>query len=446
MPEVVDVAISDLLLDSRNARLRDEQPSQQATALSLAEQQGARLVRLAEDIVKNGLDPTALPAIIPTPDQKKRYVILEGNRRVLALKALETPSLVTPALDSGLQKRFNRLADLYEGNPIESIACALFESEEAARHWVVLRHTGQNEGIGLVEWGADEKDRFAARHGTRSPAGQVLDFVDKHGSLSEAAAKSTTGIITSLKRLLNTPEVRERLGVEQIEGQLYSRFPAKEVAKGLSHVVEELKTGRVRVGDIYHAEQRQGYAKKLPKSVLPDPATERDEPLALSDLTTAPPPKRRPRRRRKPPAERTSVIPRNCHLDIDPPRINSIYNELLSLNLEQYPNACSVTLRVFVELSVDHYLDTKGLMSDRARRDAPLAKRLKAAATELKKQKQINAQLETAIKRVADSPYLLAASTVTFNQYVHNAYVYPKPNELRAAWDELQPFMEKLWP
>lgn len=442
MPEIVEIPVADLLLDDKNARLRDEQPSQQATALALAKQQGVRLVNLAEDITKDGLDPTSLSAVVPTGDQKKRYVVLEGNRRLLALKALETPSLVAPSLDAGSQKRLNRLAEQHSSNPIESIQCVLFDSEAEANHWLQLRHTGQNEGVGLVEWGAEEKDRFNARHGSRLPAGQALDFVEKHGSLSEAAAKSPTGIITSLTRLLNTPEVRERLGIEQIEGQLYSTFPATEVAKGLTHVVEKLKTREVRVGDIYHAEQRRKYAKRLPK---PDPTKESGKLVSLSDLSTAPPPKKPRRRRKKPPAERTSLIPKDCHLDIDPPRINAIYNELLSLSVELYPNACSVTLRVFVELSVDHYLVSKKLHTD-GQRGVPLAKRIKAAAAQLKKDGLINAQLEKAIKRVADSSLLLAASTVTFNQYVHNEYVYPKASELRAAWDELQPFMEKLWP
>jgi hypothetical protein len=443
LAEVVEIPIADLLLDSGNARLRDEQVNQQSTAISLARQQGPRLVNLAEDIVREGLDPTTLPAVIPTRDQKKRYVVLEGNRRLLALKALETPSLVAPALDSSAQKRLNRLSETYSDDPIESLWCVLFPSEDEARHWIELRHTGQNEGVGLVEWGADEKDRFQARHGTRSPAGQALDFVEKHGSLSEAAQKSPTGIITSLTRLLNTPEVRERLGVEQIQGQLYSPFPAKEVAKGLTKIVEDLKTGTVRVGDIYHGEERREYAKSLSKKDLPDPRTKSEKLVALSDLSSAPPPQKERRRKKKPPGERTSLIPRDCHLEIDPPRINSIYNELLSLNIEQYPNACSVSLRVFVELSVDHYVQSKGLAG---KQTDPLAKKMKTVAGDLRRKGLINQQLEMAIRRVADGSMLLAASTVTFNQFVHNRYVYPKPTELRSAWDELQPFMEKVWP
>jgi hypothetical protein len=50
------------------------------------------------------------------------------------------------------------------------------------------------------------------------------------------------------------------------------------------------------------------------------------------------------------------------------------------------------------------------------------------------------------MEKVADGQSVLAASVPTFHLYVHNQYVFPKPSELYAAWDEMSPFMEKLWP
>lgn len=451
MPELVDIDVSDLLLDQRNARLSEEQPSQAATALALAKAQGSRLVSMAEDIAQSGLDPTTYPAVVATGDQKKRYIVLEGNRRVLAIKALETPSLVLPALDSPSQKKLSKLANDTSRPPIETVACVLFNDEDEARHWIELRHTGQNDGVGLVEWGAEEKDRFSARHGNRSTAGQAMDFVKKFGALSEEAEASRTGVLTSLQRLLNTPEVRKTLGLDQVQGKLYAEYPLEEVAKSLSQVVDDLKTGRVKVGQIYHAPDRKKYADSFPRNKRPKRSTRLSTPVELDDLVSGatdpkPPPKRQRRKPKPSNQARTTVIPKNCHLNIAPPRINEIYNELLSLNLEQYPNASSVTMRVLIELSVDHYLDAKSLMSEPDRRNSPLAKRLKKVAAHLKTNGEIPAQLETAIKRVADGSQLLAASTTTWNQYVHNQFVFPKPSEVRTAWDELQPFMERLWP
>lgn len=84
-------------------------------------------------------------------------------------------------------------------------------------------------------------------------------------------------------------------------------------------------------------------------------------------------------------------------------------------------------------------------MSENQRRNTNLARRLKTAADDLKQKGEIDAQLRDAVYRIADNPRELAPSAMTFNQYVHNEHVYPRAGELRTAWDELQPFIEKLW-
>lgn len=450
MAEIVDIALSDLLVDPRNARLKEEQPSQPTAIIALARQQGRRLLQLAEDIVQFGLDPTTLPAVIPTADQRTRYTVIEGNRRVVALKALETPSLVYSVYDSAGQKRLHQLSQKFLKAPVSIVKCVLFESEQELQHWVTLRHTGQNDGVGLVEWGADEKDRYGARHGKRSAAGQVLDFVEKAGTLGQDALQSQKGIITSLTRLINTPAVRERLGIELVDGEVATWYPPAEVVKGLTRIVADLRTGRVPVGKIYTAEDRAKYVERLPQSVLP---TKRTRLKALKPLTGAESSsslaakvrQQKQRRRALPRRDRTALIPKSCVLNISPPRINGVYNELLSLSVDQYSNACAVAMRVFLELSVDNFLEHHQLMTADQRRNVALAKRMKVAAGSLKKKGAIDGQLEDAVKKMADSPNVLASSIVTFNQYVHNRFVFPKPTELRTAWDEVQPFMEKLW-
>lgn len=146
MPEIVDVDVSSLLFDTSNARYADEPNSQQAAAVGLAEKHGDHVVQLARDIVEHGMDPLALPAAIASGDTRKRYVLLEGNRRLSAVKALEPPTLIAGALSSAQAKRLSDLSKRYQRQPITSFKCVLFESEDAARHWPFIRHTGH--GIG----------------------------------------------------------------------------------------------------------------------------------------------------------------------------------------------------------------------------------------------------------------------------------------------------------
>ncbi len=382
-------------------------------------------------------------------DTRKRYRVLEGNRRLLAIKALETPTLISPVLSSAASNRLTALSARYAKKSIASIACALFESEEEARHWIFLRHTGENKGAGLVTWGSEEKARFEATHtGKKKPAVQVIEFVEAHGSLSAAAQSSKQRIQTNIERLVETTAVREKLGIDVVEGEVVSLYPLEEVVKGLTRIVEDLKTKKVTVTDIYHAKQREEYVDGFSRSALPRKKTALDQPVILGDLTAG----RRPRKvkapskpKRKKSASRTAVIPAGG-LNISPPRINAVYNELLTMNAEQYPNACSVLLRVLVELSVDHYLEDKKAMTEHKIDHEPLKVRMKATARHLKENGSISNSLKRAVNAMADGQSVLSPGLPNFNQYVHNKYTFPKPSELYLAWDELTPFMEKLWP
>jgi hypothetical protein len=449
MAELVQIAVSDLLLDGDNARLIERGNTQQEIALILARQAGDHVIKLAADIVEYGMDPTALPAVVATDDRRKRYKVLEGNRRVLALKSLETPALITAELSRSTAKRLNELSAKYAKHPIEWVRCALFEDEAGPQHWIWLRHTGQNDGAGLVTWGSDEQDRYKARHsGKRTPHGQIIDFVDGLGELSPEALESSLKITTNVERLLSNPTFRQKAGLDIVDGDVVSWYPKEEVKKSLLRLVEDLKRGTFKVPDLYTAEQRVAYAEQIPSAARPKRSTRLKEPVVLADLTAN---VQTPRKaaakkvsRPRPDRARTTVIPASAKLNVPPPRINAIYNELTSLNAEQYPNACSVLLRVFLELSVDHYIDDKQVTV--VGNNPKLATRLKAVGEHLFNQHKIPKALKVAIERVADGKFLVAASTVTFNQYVHNQYVFPKPRELYDAWDELAAFFEKLWP
>ncbi len=447
MQELVPVNIVDLILDQSNPRLIEEQSTQQATILAIAAKDPTKYLKLAQDIVEHQLDPTALLAVVATGDERKRYKVLEGNRRVAVLKGLETPAIVMRAFDGTRQKVMNGMSAVYAKNPIKEIQCVLFETEEEAKRWIELRHTGEMEGAGLVEWGPDEKDRWAARHGKRRPAGQLIDFVNKEGLLSPKALRSTQPVFTNVHRLLSSREVRNRVGIDIINGKIYRWYPRKEVAKSLTKIVEDLKTLKIKVKNVYHAVDRAGYARKFPKASLPKKSTRFKELQPLEGPLEAgirlKPSRVRRKRPRKPGP--TGLIPLECRLNISTPRINNIYLELKDISLDSYPNICSVGFRVFVELSVDSYILRRSLMPADKRKSTPLAKRIKVVAMHLFDKEKIDDQLRDAIVRIAESKHMLAASVPTFNMYVHNQYVFPKPSEIRLAWDELQPFMEKLW-
>lgn len=450
-PEYMTIPISDLLLDAGNPRLADEQESQQKAAEALAEQQGDKIIRLAEDIIQYGVDPLAVTGVVPTGDSRKRYRVVEGNRRVLTLRALDTPTLISPVLSPGNQKKLTELSNKFAQAPISSLRCVLLEDEtEQTLHWIKLRHTGENQGRGVVSWDSEQQARFNERHaGVKSPARQVLDFVERQGTLSPEAQRSSKKIITSIERLMSSPHVRDRIGVDIDRGEVLANYPASEVSKGLTKVVEDLKLDKVRVPDLYHAEDRRAYAKNLPRTALPKKKSRLKEPVLLTDLASGKSgtKAKRAKKARKPRTQsRTTVIPRDNLLEVTNSRINQIFAELLDLSAEKYPNACSVLLRTFIELSIDHYLEEQKVVSDNNIRNYSLGKKIKEAAKHLHKRRLIPNKLKKAMEAFADSNNVMQPRLVTFHQYVHNQYVLPNAGDLYGAWDEFCPFMEKVWP
>lgn len=450
---IVQVAIADLLLDDRNPRLLGQGgATQQELALVLLQQVGVdSLLRLAKDILDEGIDPLMLTAVLPTGDKRgKRYRVLEGNRRLLALMALEAPSLVSPVLRPFQVKRLNGYSAQYASAPVEELNCALFEKREDADHWLLLRHTGLNKGVGLMGWGNDEQDLFNAHvKGKRSRAGQVRDFVEAAGLLSEDAKASDRKVTTTVQRMADFPYWREKVGIDRVRGDIVALYPKEEVAKGLTRLVEDLLTGKLNVSDFHQREGRVAYADSLRPKDRPKRSTKLPEPVLLADLTAGkakPTPVQRPSRRAQGTKTRTTVIPAEDRLTIDPPRINEIYTELGSLNAEKFTNAAAVLLRVFIELSVDQFIEQRSLMTEEALRNAPLGKKLREAVDHMHQEGDVSGPLKRAIHSVASgNAGVLAPSVPTFHLYVHNQYAFPKPSELYRAWTELSPFLEQIW-
>ena len=76
---------------------------------------------------------------MPFYDDLRRYVVLQGNRRLTALKALENPEWLIGAMQPSEVDQMRGLSRKYQDNPIESLLCIVVSNREEARHWTMLR-------------------------------------------------------------------------------------------------------------------------------------------------------------------------------------------------------------------------------------------------------------------------------------------------------------------
>lgn len=202
---------SQVILDPENPRLPDG-TSNDREAVNRLLDEGADLVSLARDLAKTGqANPAELPIAIKNGS---KYLILEGNRRFAALKLLKDPTL---ADDEENQKLFRRAALL--GTPPATVHTLIMTSREEADHWIVLRHTGENNGVGVKRWSANQTATHRRRANKTIDSGTLRSIViadtleevyATDREIAELVRQVRRGKLTNIGRLFS-PEVLNAL-------------------------------------------------------------------------------------------------------------------------------------------------------------------------------------------------------------------------------------------
>lgn len=439
MSETIPISPADLLIDEENPRISQPNIGQHKAIQALAQHLQRKVQVLAGHIVRHGLNPSELPIVMPLADGTQRYTVLEGNRRLVALRALENPDSLGDSISKGILSQIRRLSREYQKSPIDTVTCLVVRDRDEARPWIELRHTGLNNGAGLFPWGSDESARFRARTGNPEAHTQALDFLQRRGDLTAEVRRSVPA--TTLKRLIETPAVRSKLGLEVLGGTLYLLAEEKRIAKALMHIVSDLVSGRTKVSDVYKKQQRVHYANHLPSDVIVTATIKSGQGIAATTGGAATSPKAAQKVTARSARTRDKLIPRDCVLNIPAGRVQNIEGELRKLSLDNHTNAVSVLFRVFIELCVDSYLVSSAVDSP----DEHLHKKLEKVVTDLLARKKISRQQATPVRRACQKDSFLAPSVNLMHQYVHNAHVFPAPTDLRAHWDSLQPFVVAIW-
>ncbi len=438
------IALENLIVDIFNPRYLP-QPSQRDALATIAHGQGQKLANLADDIVEKGLNPSELPLVAPA-DQKDMYVVLEGNRRIAALKLIASPQLLASiGLPKRLNERFRALHRDAQGNLPTEINCAVLAREDA-NHWIQLKHTGENEGVGIVTWDGRARQRFRGS----SPALQAIELVEKSDYLDEETKKNLQKIyITNVERLLGTPEARKALGVDVKKNQLVIVGLEEEALGRLAIVIGEIANKRIKVSDLDSKDQRVTYAQRVAAMPLPalQSATNKGGSAGACGI--------KPGSSRRINPDRKTLIPRAFKLTITHPRLNRIYHELQKISVDSYVNCCSVMLRVFMEMSVGHYAQSNKLPLEvqpkaKAGKPAPKAREmtLREKIAFITKHMADNGicskdQLRGIRSLIANREHVLSVDSL--NAYVHNKDYSPTATDLKANWDSIQPFVQGLW-
>ena len=370
MAKSLSVRVADLKLDLENPRLGQGMKSQPDAIQAMLRSEGKKTLELAEDILINGLNVAERPMVIRAEDDPTRYVMLEGNRRLTALRILAEPSSAASAVKKPTMKKLEGWSTQYHKNPITEIDCVVYETREEAETWIIRRHMGEAGGKGVVGWGPIEQRRHEARRTGKSSLDlQAFDLVARFGDLDEAVREKLHDFpITNLERLLEDGAVLKRLGLALDQHkQLTSALPDGELLKPLTRIVSDIATKEINVNDIRSEGDRANYLNSFKPAELPDlkkvgKAQRLVAPLAVTSVAKQAPVsgsgKQVSARPRKP---RRSIVQSNCRLTISNAKVAAIFQELQAMPVEDLRHSVGVMLRVFLELTIDHYRNEHNL-------------------------------------------------------------------------------------
>lgn len=448
MAKIEILKLASLIANSENYRF--EPVADEIEAINkMIEDQGQSLLNLCEHILLNGLNPNDRVQVITSNHDKSKYIVLEGNRRVITLKLVNNPELIAGSKNASLKKKFKSLHDSNLTKLITEVECALYDDPKEADKWIGIKHGYGLSGVFTDRWESLQKQRFGEKtEGKTSNSIQIINLLKNASEVPIEIKNEIEGInTTNLDRLIDDPDVRSFLGIEISNGVIQSKVREIEVIKGLTQIVKDIMNPNFSVKKIYNKDDRKDYINNFAKEKTPDISLNADNVWTFNYTSTAVP-QSNPIKPKPIQKSRNTLIPKSCVLNIKSPKVNSIYHELQKINLENFPQVVSISLRVLVENSIDYFIEHNKISTCKDGSILDREKKLKVKIIELANYLETNKladkQICKGIRSAANNKDdLLGVDTL--HAYIHNEKFSPIPAYLIVTWDNIQPFIESIW-
>lgn len=448
-----DLKISQLNVDVGNFRLGDQETIR-AAYKAMIEEQGAKLGNLADDILTLGMNPSELLIVVPTEEDPNQYTVVEGNRRLTALKLMDTPAL---AAGTALHQRFLDLSKRFKAKPIRKASCVILESKQAAFVWIERKHRGM-DGRGVAEWNAPATSRADEFRGKVRPSKAILDHLKSDSALPAALEASLTRRTTNIDRVFQMPYLSEALGVTVAkEGTVtFGSGDAKKGNRLLIAMLKKLAEPNFTVEKIRHSHDREDFIDGFAKLAVKGSANANSGGSSASSSSTGGKTNAAAKAARKAvdPLARKSLASRarEFTLHITEPRLNQIYGEACRLTVEHAPNCAGILTRVFLELATEHFLNSKSvaltphLISKQKTSwsdlGVPLAEKIKAALAVIDATGKAP-ELKAARTALSDPNALHSIDSL--HEFVHRLTADPDHTEVKRIWQRWHPYFARLF-
>ncbi|MDP8233688.1 MAG: hypothetical protein P9M06_02650 [Candidatus Saelkia tenebricola] len=430
--------ISDLFLDLENIRLQvDGKTSQNALINDLFLNEDA--MQILESIVTNRFFPDEFPVIIK---ENNKFIVIDGNRRVAALKVLLHPEIV-PSKETKIRELIKKA-----GSSIKKIEVVLAPDRDSVRHFLASKHTHNTRR----PWKPLRQAYFYKAELARSKTVQdlrneypnvnidkFLKLINIHriaksiqydtAQVAKKVHSERSFPASTIERLYEDKQVRNFLGFDfDKNGEVKIQIRKKEFEKGFKKIVQDVADKVVDSRALNTEKNRKEYLAKFSPEETPK-KTKSGSVTTSKDFKEILPPARR----------RTKLAPKDIEFTLKCPGVRRMLNELQKIDYHKFPNASHDLLRSFLECALKAYYDQKGIKINSVGKYVYLDVVLKEFKKKLDSEKNI--ELSQVTQRIISNTTMMSYTAQFLNATNHNPSVFAVAKDVEDAWDT----MEKLF-
>lgn len=461
--------VASLHLDAKNPRLGREITARAPREIIQYLFEHDKAMEVAQSIAARGYFQNEPLLGIKENDQ---LVIVEGNRRLAALKALRQSGL----LDGSMCRQIERLSrQIEDPNDIARVSVTLAPSRRATDRLLAGRHIGTP----VLAWQAENRasfildklaegytndqlrDRLGFSLADIQDARQTRAIADMARSLDlpeEVKVKvdnPRAGVFTTLKRVFDSSVGREYLKVvPDPEHGLRGTTTKAQFLRGLKKLVTDIALGRQSSRTLNKSDDILKYFKSWDPKELPAKKRGSFVPADIIQGRSVSSTSLKPRAAtRRPQQLSNTVLPRDFKVRCGNDRLRDIRRELVKLKREDFPNAGAVLLRVFFELAVLDYLERIGELTKiveklekkakgRLSFGTPKMKQLVPEIMRIAKNKLKRAdtlKVEKALRYDSSAPFTISE----LHGFVHQSD-FPSARDILQFWKRTEPLFRLM--
>lgn len=380
MPDIIKVDLLDF--DARNARLTlNEAPSQDELVQEIARVEWKSCIELLKHIVKYGqLSPLENILLL---SHGNRYIVLEGNRRLFALRLLNQHKPTLQLLD---ERKQTQVESIVKGHkPITEVRAVIFEHRVDAAPWITLKHASGQGGAAMKPWRAFEKDRDEYnRNPDNCPKTlaffyTAINLRGSHKGFADVIDRVLENGYTNLERIITSSFFEEMTGITISGTMLRSPYGEKYVHNIVMSICEALANKEANSRDLNKTTGLEKFIRSIVEkhesSKTPNEKVELDAkiPQAVDKQSNETPQipssagtqtaliepatkKQQTRTKQNKQKALAGFTPSNLG-----DKLNQMVREAQKLTIHNYPEILFATYRILLDLSCDYYVKEKGI-------------------------------------------------------------------------------------